>query len=184
MARSSWPITHGNSYSRRTFFLDLGANFTFETFKYFCRQMNIWQTITSSYHHHSNGQVEACTKFKCTIKKCLATNRDIYLALLQIGSVPIGAGFLSLETMLFNRPIRGLLTQMGRDPIHVDNDDVHIEALEAHQRKNGKGKYTHKDTIFIKGATVAVQYEDRRPWTHSVIAMPKNGDHRGHSYTI
>ena len=49
---------------------DTGTNFTSEMFKDFCRQMNIQQTITSSCHHQSNGQVEAFLKFvKCTIRK-------------------------------------------------------------------------------------------------------------------
>ena len=48
---------------------DLGANFTSETFKDFCRNMNIEQTITLSHHHKSNGQVEVCIKFfNCAIK--------------------------------------------------------------------------------------------------------------------
>ena len=41
---------------------DVGSNFTAETFKDFCRKMNVQQTITSSYHQ-SNGQVELCIKF-------------------------------------------------------------------------------------------------------------------------
>ena len=86
----------------------------------------------------------------------------------------IGAGLLSLAVMLFNRLIRGLLPQMSRDPINVDNDDLHHEALKDCQRKNYKGKDTQKDLrIFIKGATVAVQQEDRGPWTHGMIANPK-----------
>ena len=46
----------------------------------------------------------------------------------------------STAVMLFNRPIRGLQLQMNRDPINFSNDDVHYEALEAHQRKYDKGK--------------------------------------------
>ena len=38
--------------------------------------------------------------------------------------------------------IRGLLPQMNCDPINVDNDYLHHEALEACQRKNNKGKDT------------------------------------------
>ena len=38
---------------------DVGTNFTAEIFKAFCRGMNIQQTITSSYHHQSNNQLEA-----------------------------------------------------------------------------------------------------------------------------
>ena len=42
---------------------DVGTNFTAEPFKAFCMKMNIQQTITSSYHHQSNGQEEAYIKF-------------------------------------------------------------------------------------------------------------------------
>ena len=49
--------------------LDAGTNFISLKFKQFCRQMNIQQAVTSSYYHHSNGQVEVCMKFmKHTIK--------------------------------------------------------------------------------------------------------------------
>ena len=41
---------------------DADTNFTLEIIKVFCRKMNIQQSITSSYHHRSNGQVEACMK--------------------------------------------------------------------------------------------------------------------------
>ena len=48
---------------------DVGMNFVSDKFKQFCRQLNIEQVINLSYHHQSNGQVEACVKFvKCAIK--------------------------------------------------------------------------------------------------------------------
>ena len=49
------------------------------------KKLNIQQSITSSYHYQSNGQVEAFITFmKCTIQKCIGTNQDVNLALLQI----------------------------------------------------------------------------------------------------
>ena len=54
------------------------------------------------------------------------------MALLQICSIPIESGLPSPAAMLFTRPIRGLLTQMNRDPNNVDNDALHHETLEAH----------------------------------------------------
>ena len=49
---------------------DTGSNFVSEKFRSFCGSLNIEQAVSSSYHHQSNGQVEACIKFiKCTIKK-------------------------------------------------------------------------------------------------------------------
>ena len=53
----------------REFISDAGTNFTSEMFIQFCRQMNREKAITSSYHHQSNCQMEACIKFiNCTIK--------------------------------------------------------------------------------------------------------------------
>ena len=39
---------------------DTGSNFVSEIFKEFCRNLDIEQAVSSSYHHQSNGQVEAC----------------------------------------------------------------------------------------------------------------------------
>ena len=48
---------------------DAGSNFILEKLKNCCNSLNIKQARSSSYHHQSNGQVEACTKFtKHTIK--------------------------------------------------------------------------------------------------------------------
>ena len=69
-------------------------------FKQFCRQLNMDQAITSSYHHQSNVQVEACIKFvKSTIKKCFDNNYGFDLALLQKRSRPIGAELPSPATL-------------------------------------------------------------------------------------
>ena len=95
---------------------DVGTNFMSEIFKYFCRKVNIQQTITSSYYHKSNEQVEACIKFISIPLKCFDTNRDKLVALLQMHSTLIGAGLMSTAMMLFNRPIRDMWLQMNRDP--------------------------------------------------------------------
>ena len=47
---------------------------------------------------------------------------------------------MNVAMILFNRPIRGLFLQMARDPINVDNVDLHHQALETQQRKNDKSK--------------------------------------------
>ena len=68
-------------YGLPTIVLDTHTNFTSEMFKKYCRKMDIQQSIISSYHHQSNGQMEACIKFvKHTIRKCLDINQDISLA--------------------------------------------------------------------------------------------------------
>ena len=46
-----------------------GGNFISDKFKTFHRNLNIDQAVLSSYHHQSNGQVEACLRLtKQTLK--------------------------------------------------------------------------------------------------------------------
>ena len=48
---------------------DAGGNFISEMFTHFCNSLKIEQAVSWSYHHQSNGQVEACIIFiKHTIK--------------------------------------------------------------------------------------------------------------------
>ena len=76
--------------------LDMGINFVSDKFWQFCKSVNIEQVISSAYHHHSNGQVEASIKFiKCTFKKCTDSGKDINMALLQICMTPLGQGLPS-----------------------------------------------------------------------------------------
>ena len=95
---------------------DACTNFVSEEFKDFCRCLNIDQAMRSLYHHQSIGQVEACIKFvKGMIKKCRQTNNEASFALIQIWSTPTGAGIPSPATLLLNRPIRTLLSQVSRE---------------------------------------------------------------------
>ena len=80
--------------------------------------------------------------------KCLDTNNDVSLSLLQIRSTPIGAG-LSPAILLFNRPIRGLLFQMNRKSINIKNDDAQYEALKAYQDKYVKDNDTCTDSLLF-----------------------------------
>ena len=101
--------------------------------------MKIEQATPSSYHHQINGQVEAYIKFiKHTMKKCIKTNEDIHVALLQIRSIPLEPVLLSPATLLFNNSIQGIMPIINRLPINSDNDDEHYEALVNRQAKNDK----------------------------------------------
>ena len=87
--------------------------------------MSIKQVIISSYSHQSGGPVEAHTKLmKCTIKKCLDTYNDVNQALLQRRSTPIGAEIPRPATVLLNKPIIGLLPQMNKESMKINNDDA------------------------------------------------------------
>ena len=80
----------------RQIVLDAAINFISQIYT-ICRELNIEQAITLSYHYQSNGLAQACIKFmKCTIIKNLDDNADIYLALLQMRSTPMGARYLVL----------------------------------------------------------------------------------------
>ena len=64
---------------------DSGGNFVSDELKTFCENLNIEHVFSSSYHHQSDEQVEACIKFvKHTLKKCFDTKDDPHIALLQI----------------------------------------------------------------------------------------------------
>ena len=108
--------------------------------------------------------------------------QDISLALLQIRSVPLGTGLPSSATMLFSRPVRGLLPQKNRGPINVDNNDTHNEALEVHQKY--KGNDTIKTILFLHERYSRCTTGRWGLWIHGVIVEGNSSDHRGHSYNI
>ena len=98
--------------------------------------MNIEQATSSSYHHQSNGQVEACVKFiKHTMKKIIETYEDIHIDLLQIKAPKLEPGLPSPATLPFNHPIQGIVPIINLLPINSDNDDEHYLMLVNRQAK-------------------------------------------------
>ena len=82
--------------------------------------------------------------------------------------------------LLFNRPIRALLPQLGRKPINVNNNEEYNEALKARQEEYIKNNDAHKDSIFCcAGSIVVVLREDGDPWTHTVIIEGNGEEHQG-----
>ena len=57
------------------------------------------------------------------MKKFIETNTDIYMALLQVRSTPVGPCLPSLAAQLFNKPARDLLPKFSRPPMLFDNDE-------------------------------------------------------------
>ena len=109
---------------------DAGGNFISDKFKQFCKRMKIEQATSSSCHHQSNRQVEACLKFtKCTMKKCFETNEYIHVALLWIRSIPLEPRLLSPIILLCNHPEQGIMPMINRLLINSDNDNEHYEEL-------------------------------------------------------
>ena len=70
----------------------------------------------------------------------------------------LGQGLPSLASMLFNCPIRGILTMINRPPVGIDNDQEHYKVIVKRQMKDDKGRHTPKMYVSIPiGSTVAVQ---------------------------
>ena len=131
------------------------------------------QAISSSYHHQSNGQVEACIKFvKCTLKKCFDSRSDPHIALLQIQMMPLGQGLPSPATMLTNQPIRDMMPVINRLPVGPDNEEEHHKVLIDRQSRNDIG------------SAVSVQWVDVGPWTHGKIEVIGDHNHHNRSYKI
>ena len=61
--------------------------------------------------------------------------------------------------MLFNRPIQGLLHQINRESINVDNDVSHYKAPKAHP-KCYKDIDTQKSCFFSAEITVDIKWEE------------------------
>ena len=71
---------------------------------------NTEETVSSSYHRLSNGQIESIIKFlKGYYQKCTDTKSNIHTVLLQIPSTPVRPGLPSPAMLLFNHPIRGIM---------------------------------------------------------------------------
>ena len=136
---------------------DVGSNFISEKFKNFCNSLNIEKAVSSLYHHQSNRQLKACIKFiKCTMKKGFNSGSDIYIALLQIRSTPLGQGLPSPCTLLFNCLVRGIMPIIDRLLINTNNDDEHHTVLVNKQYRNEQGIDTAKNLVSLPIGSPAV----------------------------
>ena len=158
---------------------DSGDNFIKNKFKTFGRILNIEQAFSSSYHHQSDGQVEACIKLIRHAQKCLDTKCDPHIAYIadQINT--------TRATLLFNCLIRGIMPIVNRPPIGLNNVDEHYEALIKRQMKNDKNHDTPRIYASIPiGSTVVAQHKDGELWTHGTVESKGNHNHNGMAYTI
>ena len=107
------------------------------------------------------------------------------MAMLQIRTTPLGQGLPSPATLLFNCPVRGIMSVMDRPPINIDNDDEHHHTLIDRQGKNDQDNDTSKIFMSIPiESTVAVQQEDRGPWTHGTVVNKGSHNHHSRTYKI
>ena len=161
---------------------DAGTNFISDRFRQFCKAISVEQAVSSAYHHQSNEQGEACIKFiNHTFKKCTNLGRDINMALLQIHTMPLGQGLLSLATLMFNRQACSIMPVLDCKPIIQDCDDEHHSKLVDRQQKNSNDASPMFACIPI-GSTLVVQQYNSRPWTHGTVVGTGNHNHHDRSY--
>ena len=165
---------------------DTGGNFISEKLKNFCNSLNVKQSVSSSYHHQSNGQLEGYIKFiKHTTEICSDSSGDIHMVLLQIRTTPLGQGLQIPATLLFNCLVCGMMPVVDRKPFNIYNDDDHHKNVMHRWGKNDQNNDT--SIIFMSfpiGSTVAVQHEDGGLWTQGTIIGKGNNNLHNRSYKI
>ena len=92
------------------------------------------------------------------MKKCIETNEDIHVALLQIRPTPLKPGLPTSATLIFNCPIWGIMPILNRLPINLDNNEESYEALFNREAKNDKKYDTARNyDLFWIGSIIVVQ---------------------------
>ena len=66
-------------------------------------------------------------------EKCIETNDDTHITLLQIRAHPLEPGLPSPAMLLFNHPMQGIMPTVNRTQINSHNNDDHYEALAKRQ---------------------------------------------------
>ena len=96
---------------------------------------------------------------------------------------PLGQGLPSPATMLFNHPIRGIMPEINRLPVGIDNDDKCHKAIIKRQTENDKD--TSKNFASLPmGSTVVVEWEDWGMWTHGTIKGKAKHNYHDRSFHI
>ena len=108
---------------------DAGDIFISETFKELCRNLNIEQEISSSYHHQSNGQLKECIRFiNQTLTICFETNAETYIVYFRLDQLHLGQPYPVLQ-IIIQLPYKGHHASFNMAPINMNEDDDHYEVL-------------------------------------------------------
>ena len=108
--------------------------------------------------------------YEVYFQKYIDTKSDIQIALLQIRLASLGPGLPGPTALLFNHPIRGIMSIINRPLISSNNDDDDYEVLVKRQKKNDENHDTSRNYASIPiASTVAVWQEDGGLWTHCTV---------------
>ena len=87
---------------------------------------------------------------------------------------------ISPRLFLFDRPSKGLLPRVSRQPILHNNNETNHTALISRQSQASKESDTYINISFLPTRfTVAVQWEDRVAQMHGTIIGQGSKDHSG-----
>ena len=114
---------------------------------------------------------------------CIENNNGITLAHLQIGSTLIGPGLQSPATVLFNRPISGILPRFNKSLSFYCYERGYYDMLKTRLDRTVKNSDTLKEYALISvWSVVVVQIEDAGPLRHGMITSHSDSGHGGRSY--
>ena len=94
-------------------------------------------------------------------------------------------GHPSPTTLLFSRPIEGLMLRFNRVPINYSCGEDHRNALKICQNESIKNNDILKESINIStGSLVTVKCEDHGSCTYSALLQNGDANHNGQQYII
>lgn len=148
---------------------DNATQFTGEPFQKLMEDWGIRHTTSSPRYPRANGMAERFVQtIKTTIKKCIATNGDVDMAMLHMRATPIASNIPSPAEIMFGRPVGTLL------PSHSPNttpQDTHDNLLQ----KGEKMKEIHDKTAGPElqplrvGQKVRVLDPEKKTWNPATI---------------
>ena len=95
----------------------------------------------------------------------------------------LGHGLLSPATLMFNRPVCGIMPVIDHKPLVEDcNNDCHAKIVQRQQKNNNDTAVTF--SCIPIGSSVVVQQEDGGQCTHETVVGIGDHNHHDKSYTI
>ena len=154
---------------------DNGPQFSSHEFARFCQEYGIKHTTSSPLYPQSNGTSERAVRtLKNIMRKCIDSDEDIYLGLLNYRSTPLEGGLSPAEILLGRRP-RSIVPQIRKElekrvPClqQFREKDKQVKDRMKKNYDNRRGARTKPscevgDEVFLPGERVKGKIIARRP---------------------
>ena len=129
----------------------------------FCAEWGIQHTTTSPWYSQSNGFIERQIRYlKPIIKKCLKSDGNIDLALLNVRATPLGTTLPGPAELMFSRPISNVLPSHCNQMAVEDYRD-HMNALQGQQKAYGD-QHTKELQPMLAEQQVHVLDHEKKLW--------------------